>query len=478
MKISQLSQNNLIMNNTSVVSRPIRWLLPLIASFFLAACDSALLFPPDARLPDGSTYSGDIQDGMFQGHGVQKFPSGMIYRGEFQDGYWHGQGELESPADWRYAGDFQKGAMAGHGVHEHRKARYEGEFRNDLYHGHGRYEIHDTVYLAKFVDGEPVRGQHITEYGTYEGEFSDWDYHGEGTFTRAGDGDVSSISGRWENGFYMDAEERTPRERSEPRTEQILVEDRQRLLEQIAALQPSRTDERDVYFLAVGGDGNESVFMRDIEVARAGVQGQFDLVNRSIMLLNHRDYEHLPLATRPSIAKALQALDERMNPEHDLLIVHLVSHGSRVGELTLRQPGLLLPGLTPEDFADMWDSLNVRHRVLVVSACYAGHWLNELQDEHTLIMASARDDRQSFGCGDDSEMTWFSKAVYQSAGFDLSDPDALFEEIDQQIRIWEEEIGMEEERWSYPQFHLGDGLRAWLSQHKHVSAERELASRP
>ena len=84
------------------------------------------------------------------------------------------------------------------------------------------------------------------------------------------------------------------------------------------------------------------------------------------------------------------------------------------------------------------------------------------EDENTLIMTSAREDRTSFGCGDDSEMTWFTKAVYQSVGLSLTDPDAMFEQINQQIRTWEEEIGMEEERWSYPQSRLGESLREWI----------------
>jgi hypothetical protein len=87
-----------------------------------------------------------------------------------------------------------------------------------------------------------------------------------------------------------------------------------------------------------------------------------------------------------------------------------------------------------------------------------------MKDSDMLILVSAREDRTSFGCGDDSEMTWFTKAVYQSVGLPFTDPDAMVEQINQQIRVWEKEIGMEEESWSYPQAYLGDTLRQWLSQ--------------
>ncbi|MBL4834927.1 MAG: caspase family protein [Pseudomonas sp.] len=443
----------------------LRMVLPVLVGLLLGACDPTHLLPPDARLPDGSTYTGGFQEGLFHGEGVQQFASGLVYRGEFREGYWHGDGELESPAGWRYEGEFAQGLMAGQGVWEDDESRYEGAFRDDDFHGHGRFVVNSSVYEAEFEKGVPVKGKHITEYGTYEGPFLDWYYHGEGTFTYPEDGeDAQTVSGTWERGELLNAQEAELPELPVLRTETILVEDRQRLTSQIANLDAQRPGVADVYFLAVGGDGTESVFLRDIQVARTGVQAQFDIENRAIMLLNHRDYETYPLATRPSIEAALGALDATMDSQEDLLFIHLVTHGGQDGELLLQQPGIELPNLMPEDFAQMLEPLSARRKVLVVSACYSGQWLEQLKDPNTLILTSSRDDRTSFGCGDDSEMTWFTKALYQGAGLDLANPDAMYEQTNQQVRVWEEEIGMEEEHWSYPQYHLGENLRLWLEQ--------------
>ncbi len=308
---------------TTVLPRCLRITLSLTAVLVLAGCDAPQLLPPDARLPDGSTYSGDVRDGFFHGEGVQEFGSGTVYSGEFREGYWHGQGELESPAGWRYQGEFQNGLMAGQGVFEDEDSRYEGAFQDNEFHGQGRYEDSGGVYIAEFVEGNPVKGKHVTDYGTYEGEFRDWYYHGEGTYTFESE-DMGTFSGTWEYGEFVDREDYIPEEPPAPPTEKVLAEDRQRLDNQIDNLKSERPGVTDAYFLAVGGDGTESVFMRDIQVARTGLQSQFDVEQRAIMLLNHRDYETLPLATRPSIATALQALDEQMNPEEDLLVVHLV----------------------------------------------------------------------------------------------------------------------------------------------------------
>ncbi len=453
----------------NALPRPLRITLSLITALLLAACDAPQLLPPDARLPDGSIYTGDIRDGLFHGDGVQEFASGVVYRGQFQEGYWHGQGEIESPAGWRYEGEFRKGLMSGQGVLEDETSRYEGKFQNNEFHGKGRYEGSGGVFIAEFENGSPAQGKHITDYGTYEGEFHDWYYHGEGTFYVEESQDMGRLSGTWGYGEFLDGQEYLPEDHAPveppaPLTEKILAENHHRLNDQIESLEPERPGVTDAYFLAVGGDGTESVFMRDIQVARAGLQAQFDVGQHAIMLLNHRDYETLPLATRPSIATALQALDQQLNPEEDLLVIHLVSHGGQDGQLLLQQPGIDLPDLTPEAFAEMLEPLEARRKLLVVSACYSGHWLNRLKDSDTLIMTSAREDRTSFGCGDDSEMTWFTKAVYQNVGLSLTDPDAMFEQVDQQIRTWEEELGMDEDNWSHPQFHLGESLRQWLSQ--------------
>ncbi len=448
-------------------------MLVLFAGLLLTACDMSTMLPPDARLPDGSTYSGDMKDGYFHGKGVQTFPDGMVYRGEFKEGYWHGLGEITTEDGWQYTGEFEKGRLSGQGIYEDEDSRYEGEFSNGDFHGQGRYEVWGDVYIGQFREDKIVEGRHITEYGTYQGEFKDWDYHGEGTYAMVNDdGGTERLSGTWEEGVFVEEEEESsadsgPQSEYVPpalRTEAILREDQQRLNDQISRLASQQNGVADAYFLAVGGDGTESVFMRDIQVAKDGLQQRFDVSNRSIMLLNHRDYETLPLATRPAIERSLTALDEKMDPEEDLLVVHLVSHGGRDGDLVLRQPGVELPDLSPQDFADMLSPLDARQKLLVVSACYSGQWIDAVKDSGTWILTSAREDRTSFGCGDDSEMTWFTKALYKTVGFSLSNPDSMFEQIQATIREWEKEEGMEEDRWSYPQVYMGEGMRTWLSR--------------
>ena len=45
--------------------------------------------------------------------------------------------------------------------------------------------------------------------------------------------------------------------------------------------------------------------------------------------------------------------------------------------------------LTADQLRAMLDELGIRYRVVAVSACYSGGWIEPLQNEDTLIMTAA-----------------------------------------------------------------------------------------
>ena len=223
----------------------------------------------------------------------------------------------------------------------------------------------------------------------------------------------------------------------------------------LAAVLPERPGRQDIYYLLIGGDGGDSVFVRDVAVARKALHQRFDAEGRGVVLLNDRDYSDYPLATRNNLQQALVHLAGQMNPDEDLLVVQLASHGGKDGTLAIRQPGILLPELQPADYRALLEQVHIPHQVLIVTACYSGHWLDALATDTNMILASARRDRTSFGCGDASEMTWFTKAVYLEAELALDNPKALFRKVGKRILAWEKDEGMEKDKRSEPQFHLG-----------------------
>jgi len=117
---------------------------------------------------DGSTYEGDLVDGLRHGHGVRKSLSSE-YMGQWKGDAQHGQGS-QRWADGRvYEGEFDAGKFAGQGrmVWSTQKGSliYEGQYREDLKHGHGKFV---------WADGR-----------TYEGEWCLGKRHGRGRYVNA-----------------------------------------------------------------------------------------------------------------------------------------------------------------------------------------------------------------------------------------------------------------------------------------------------
>ena len=192
-----------------------RSLALLALTLLLTACgDDESLLPPDARLPDGGRYRGDLVDGLLQGQGRIDYPNKSWYAGEFDKGQWHGQGEwhgsngevfrgqfnqglfdgqgtLTTP-DSNYTGGFKLGRRDGEGTLKENGMTYRGEFKADQYSGLGRLELDDgSSYQGQFSQGKPNgEGQRGDASGNqFTGHFVNGQLEGNGTFNSA-EGDI------------------------------------------------------------------------------------------------------------------------------------------------------------------------------------------------------------------------------------------------------------------------------------------------
>ena len=101
-------------------------------------------------------------------------------------------------------------------------------------------------------------------------------------------------------------------------------------------LPPQRPGTVDLYALVVGGDAEE-VFRREVETVRRVLDERLGTSGRSLAMINDLAQPE-PEVTLNSLAYTLRALARRMDPEEDVLLLHLTSHGLRNSELSLRHP--------------------------------------------------------------------------------------------------------------------------------------------
>ena len=500
--------------------------LALIAlTLMLTACgDGESLLPPDARLPDGGRYRGDLVNGLLQGQGRVDYPNGSWYAGSFDKGQWHGPGEWHgsngevyrgnfnlglfdgqgtlTTSGSSYTGGFKAGRREGEGTLKENGITYRGEFKADQYSGLGRLELEDgSSYQGQFAHGKPngegqrgdASGNQFTGHfkdgqlegngtfnsaegdiyvggfknnqlhgkGRYEnadgdvwlgqfkegslngkgeligadgshyiGQFSDWRFTGQGRLNLPdgsfyiGQFDGDSYQGRgtlvltdgtvqsgtWVNGQRVrDADGKLL-----PDSLELGLLAQGRLLEDALANVPASTPAIELYTLTLGGDGKQSVFLRESDYVSNMLTSRFGAFGQ-IRLVNHRD--HLvdrPMATRENLRRAALTLAERSGPE-DLIFIYLTSHGTSEHELVLDQPRMELSDLPADELAAVLAPLKNRDKIIVISSCYSGGFIPALKDERTLIMTAARADRVSFGCTEEANFTYFGDALFAQA---------------------------------------------------------------
>jgi hypothetical protein len=245
-----------------------------------------------------------------------------------------------------------------------------------------------------------------------------------------------------------------------PAAEEVLIKQPQLLYAAVSDLEDERPGVTDLYFVGFASYAGENVFRKDIEVARELFDSRFDTEGRSIVLINNpQTMLDDPFATVSNLRATLSEIGDIIDPDQDVVMLYLSSHGSRDHKLSVEFPPLLLEQLTPDELKEMLDSAGIKWRIIVVSACYSGGFIDPLKDEYTLIMTASAADRTSFGCGSESDATYFGDALF---GHALRVEDSFVKAFEQaKARIAEREQA-EHVSPSEPQLFVGDAMATKL----------------
>ncbi len=184
----------------------------------------------------------------------------------------------------------------------------------------------------------------------------------------------------------------------------------------LAALQPQRAGIADLYFIGFAPYGTQDVFRRELHTVSRLMRERFDVAGRSLLLSNDpATLGDLPIASATNLRAALARVGRIMDADEDLLFLYISTHGSEDGELSVELKPLELSQIRPATLARMLHDSGIKWKVLVISACYSGGFIEPIKDENTLIITATDTRNQSFGCDNGADFTWFGKAYFDEA---------------------------------------------------------------
>ncbi|HWU84045.1 MAG TPA: C13 family peptidase [Rhodocyclaceae bacterium] len=182
------------------------------------------------------------------------------------------------------------------------------------------------------------------------------------------------------------------------------------------ALQPQRPGVVDLYFVGMAGWAPQDVFMREVNSVTQLFEQRFGAQGHTLRLVNNADtVTRLPIASRTALRRSLQRVAKLMNPAEDMLFLFMTSHGSHDHKFSLDFGPMRFKDIDPPVLKKLLDESGIKYRVIVVSACYSGGFVDALKNDDTLVITAAARDRNSFGCSNENDYTYFGKAYFDEA---------------------------------------------------------------
>ncbi|MCC7328100.1 MAG: hypothetical protein IT521_14995 [Burkholderiales bacterium] len=218
-----------------------------------------------------------------------------------------------------------------------------------------------------------------------------------------------------------------------------------------------RSGQTDLYYVGFAPYARQDAYRTDAEAAQAVMNSHWGTTDRSLLLVNNpRTLVTTPFATVTNLREVLNEIGAIIDPEEDVVMVYLASRDAAEGRLSAYQPPLSLVELTPAGLKYLLDDAEIKWRIIVVSACYSGEFIEALADDYTLIVTDADVGHISFACEGRTPPTFFGDAFFvqglgRSASFE-----AAFDRAKSQVAQRERDAGYAPP--SSPQIFVGDEM--------------------
>ena len=273
---------------------------------------------------------------------------------------------------------------------------------------------------------------------------------------------TNAIPDLWEPGDTQAASEDDIAER-----EGALFEQADRIDRQLDVIQRDESALPRAFFVGFAGVGEEKVFAQEIGLASRIIGEKYATDTRQLLLINdERNLHDEPLASVSGLDYAIAGLAAHMHLDRDVLFLSISSHGSSDPVIAVANSNFPLVDLSPEDLREALDDAGIQWRVIFISACYAGGFIEPLRNARTLVITAAAADRTSFGCASDSDLTYFGEAFYRDA---LPAADSVRQAFDVAKTAIATREHAEGETPSDPQIFFGSEIEGQLAKLPHGS---------
>lgn len=237
-----------------------------------------------------------------------------------------------------------------------------------------------------------------------------------------------------------------------------MLEQRRRLDGALDGLKAQRRGTVDAYVVTIALD-SDPVFAREAREAGRVLERRFGAEGRTLVLAGpdgaRDDLSH---GSIDALIVSLARIAELMDGEEDALVLYTTSHGLDLG-LAYHYGDTGYGVLSPARFKSVLEELGIKRRILFLSACFSGVFVNPLASADTAIFTAAAANRSSFGCEAENDWTFYGDALINNA---LRTPQPLEKAAEQAVNLvakWEVERRLIA---SLPQTRIGKGVREWL----------------
>jgi Peptidase C13 family len=222
-------------------------------------------------------------------------------------------------------------------------------------------------------------------------------------------------------------------------------------------LKPQRSGMVDAYLLVAGLD-SDPVFGRESTETAKVLARRYDAAGRSVLLASGTTTA--PDGSPPNLAAALAAIAERMDKAEDVLVLYATAHGAPGIGIVYKDGEKGYGMIAPQRLAGLLDELGIKRRLIIVSACYSGQFVDALAGSDSVVLTAADNDRTSFGCEPSNDWTYFGDALINRQLRTPAKLEPAASDAYRTISEWEFADGLTS---SKPRIFMGERAKAWLA---------------